>query len=272
MEYRLVLSDIDGTLLRSDGTISERTCRAVQRFTEAGGHFTLATGRSVAAVQPFIQALSIHVPVILLNGSLLWDPVTDRDLACQALPREMVAQLWAPLRTHAVDFLLYGPRLAYSRFCTEPVARHLQKDGMACQFDPALSPASLDPILKILTIGQEVELDVLEEALVPSGARLVRSEANYLEILPPGGGKGSLLAPLLAHLGLQPTDALAVGDYLNDADLLAAAGLGVAMANAHPALRRQAQRWTSANDADGVAELLEAILAGEPVGRPPLSL
>jgi Cof subfamily protein (haloacid dehalogenase superfamily) len=271
MAYRLFLSDMDGTLLRTDGTISERTRKAVERFTRAGGYFTLATGRSVESVAPFIRQLDIRVPVILLNGSLLWDPNTGTDLARLDLPPETVAQVWAPLLDHDVDFLVYGPRQAVSRTRTERVAQHLMKDGMACTFDPDLRPETAGPVLKILVIGGAAVLDELETALRATSAavRLVRSEASYLEILPPGGGKGSLLPALLAYLSVTAAEALAVGDYLNDLDLLAAAGLGVAMANAHPQVLRQAQRWTGTNEEDGVAELLEAILAGQPVGRPP---
>lgn len=88
-------------------------------------------------------------------------------------------------------------------------------------------------------------------------------------MLSPEGGKGNALVTLAAYLGIPHERTLAIGDFLNDLDMLQAAGMSVAMANAHPTVKQIAQRWTASNQDDGVAFVLEALLAGRPVGKIP---
>ncbi|HLN64915.1 MAG TPA: HAD hydrolase family protein, partial [Symbiobacteriaceae bacterium] len=97
--------------------------------------------------------------------------------------------------------------------------------------------------------------------------KLVRSHTSYLEVLPPAGGKEEALKALLRHLQVPVEQSLAVGDFLNDVAMLQTAGLGVAMANAHPGLKAVARAETLSNMEDGVAALLEALVEGRPVGQ-----
>jgi len=270
LQYDLVITDMDGTLLRDDKTVSERTKQAIRRFEAAGGRFSFATGRGVQSAQRYVRELEIRTPLVLLNGSLLYDPVTERDLMVLPLEPDMVSAVWPLLEEAGLDILVHSTRRAVVREMTPVIEEHLHLDGITAEVEPDLSPATCGTIMKILTIGEPERLDRAEAAIVAAGlpVKLVRSYPTYLEVLPLTGGKGEALKALLAHLGIPRERCLAVGDYLNDLDLLAAAGLGVMMANAHPGLRAVARRVTLSNMDDGVAAVLEALVEGREIGRP----
>jgi Cof subfamily protein (haloacid dehalogenase superfamily) len=272
VQFDLVISDMDGTLLRDDKSISPRTREAIRRYEAAGGHFSFASGRGVEASSRYFRAIDLNTPLVLLNGSLLYDPATDRDLACVSLDRPTVEAVWPILAECGLNVIVHGPRRGVTRELNPVIEEHLRLDGITLDLVADLGPHNAGTVMKILTIGQDDQLNQAEAAILRQQipVHLVRSYHEYLEVLPPVGGKGAGLSALLRHLGIPRERALAVGDYLNDLDLLQAAGMGVAMANAHPGLKQVAHRWTASNMADGVAELLEALVEGREVGTAPL--
>jgi hypothetical protein len=259
---------MDGTLLRDDKTISDRTVAAVRAFEAAGGAFTIATGRGVAAMKRYMEQLQSRTPLILLNGSLGYDPVTGEDIFRHEIPSSAIEVVWPILLAHKLDIVVHGPRRGFIRGMNEVIAEHLREDGITVDEVPAMSPANLSSVVKILTIGEPPLLDQAEAAIRATGVpvQMVRSHATYLEVLPPVGGKGRGLTTLLKHLDVPVECSLAVGDFLNDLELVQTAGLGVAMANAHPGLKAVASWETLSNMEDGVAAILEALVEGRHVG------
>lgn len=268
MQYNLVVSDMDGTLLRDDKSISERTLRAVQRYEAAGGRFTVATGRGLAAMERYINDLKTRTPLILLNGCLGYDPTTGADIFAHAIPRATLEQVWPILLEHGLDLVVHGPRRGLIFGMNDVIAEHLVLDGITVDEVPGMTPANLPTVIKILTIAEPEVLDRAEAAIKAAGVRvqLVRSHTIYLEVLPLTGGKGTGLTTLLEHLQIPVAQSLAVGDFLNDLEMLRTAGLGVAMANAHPEVKAVAGWETLSNMEDGVAHLLEALVEGRRIG------
>lgn len=273
MEYLLVVSDMDGTLLRDDKSISPRTIEAIRRYEAAGGRFTVATGRNVEAAGQHVRQLGQRTPWLLLNGCLGYDAVTDTDLFTRGLSTPLVEAVWPHLVKHGLNIIVHGPRRGITREINETVAEHLRHDGITLDVRPDLSPANAGTVVKILTIADPAALDAAEAdikgAAVP--VQLVRSHPIYMEVLAPEGGKGTALTTLAEHLGIPQARTLALGDFLNDLDMLAAAGLSVAMANAHPVVKQVAARCTASNEEDGVALVLEALVDGRPVGHEPMT-
>lgn len=263
-----MVSDMDGTLLRDDKTISERSRIAIQRFEAAGGRFTVATGRNVDAAGNHIRSLNLRTPWLLLNGCLGYEATTDTDLFCRGLSRPLVEAVWPILMEHGLDVVVHGPRRGITREINATVAEHLGHDGISVDVNPDICPANAGEVVKILTIGEPGALDDTERAVARAGiqVQLVRSHPRYLEVLPVEGGKGTGLISLAEHLGIPREQTIAIGDYLNDLEMVQAAGLGVAMANSHPGLIQVADRLTASNQEDGVALVLEALLEGRPVG------
>lgn len=267
MQYDLVVSDMDGTLLRDDKTISPRTEQAIRRYEAAGGHFSFASGRGVEASARYYDILKLHTPLVLLNGSLVYDAAADWDIYSQALEPATVAPVWPILEAAGLNLIVHGPRRGVTRALNPVIEEHLRLDGITVDLVPDLGPHNAGTVMKILTIGADAQLEQAEHDIVRQKlpVRLVRSYVEYLEVLPPVGGKGAGLTALLKYLEIPKERSLAIGDYLNDLDLLGAAGLGVAMGNAHPGLKAVARRETGTNMEDGVAQVLEALVEGRPL-------
>lgn len=268
-----MVSDMDGTLLRDDKSISPRTIAAIARYEAAGGRFTVATGRNVEAAGQHTRKLGLKTPMLLLNGCLGYDAEKDQDLFCRGLSRPLVEAVWPALLAHPIEVVVHGPRRGMTREINDRVAEHLRHDGITVDVRADLAPEHTGDVVKILTIGDADVLDSVEAAILGAGlpVQLVRSHPQYLELLAPEGGKGTALLSLAGHLGIPRERTLAVGDYLNDLEMLRAAGLSVAMGNAHPTVKQMADRWTASNEEDGVALLLEALVEGRPVGFAPVA-
>ncbi len=210
-------------------------------------HFwiTLATGRSLASATPFVTVLGITTPVILYNGAVVYDFPAGKALAERRLSAEDARVAIAVAREFPVDIEVYrdirDPTLYVERI-TPRVRRFLEKEKLPAREVGDLTSFLDFPPLKLLVLGDPRVLPELERELnreIPA-VTVVRSEVNYLEILPPGVSKGEALRWLWGHLGIPSEEVVAVGDQLNDLEMIRYAGVGVAMAHGPGELIRAA--------------------------------
>ena len=243
MCYKLFAFDLDGTLLAQDGTVPPETkvfLHDLQRLAP----ITLATGRSLASAQRYIQELKIACPVVLYHGAVVWDPIARRSLLERKIPPELAYRVLAVLESwpvHVQVYLAVGDPRVYVARVTAPVQRFLDKENLPVK-EVSLTGILARSPLKFLAIGEPETLTIVEDALrkmVPEVA-VVRSERDYVEVLPPGVSKGEGLAWLCAHLGIRLEDVVAVWDQMSDLSLIERAGLGVAMAHGPATLREKA--------------------------------
>lgn len=262
--YRLVALDVDGTLLDPSHNLSPRTRAAVQSAQSRGAIICLATGKLLASVQPLLRDLGIGGLHITCNGAALMDAITGEpkamwaltlsqsDLALTAI-RELAPEM--PIAWYTTDAiytdagwgLLDETLAAYH----EPPVRHVAR----------LSHTLLPP-LKFLMTGDHARLLTLRDALrerIGGSLTVVRTTSDFVEVMAPGVSKGAALHELAAQLGVAREEIVAIGDGENDIPLLEAAGLGIAMGNAMPALSALAARHTLSNAEDGVAHALERL-------------
>jgi Cof subfamily protein (haloacid dehalogenase superfamily) len=257
---RLVASDIDGTLLRSDDTVSQRTKTAVQALTDAGHTFALATGRPLRWVGPIADLLGHQGLAVAANGALVIDMRTGEILHETLLHPHVSLQIVdalldkVPGVSFAVDGLdRFGHDLRYKPRWPVPA--------------PVIAPIHEligEPFVKLLVRADPMNGDRLLELCaqaIGENGRATRSTADALiEITAPGTGKESALAWIAAQRGIAQADCVAFGDMLNDLGMLAWAGLGVAMANSHSHVLNIADEITASNDDDGVAIVIERLL------------
>lgn len=263
MNYRLLVADIDGTLVTSDREITPGVLRAVREAQARGVKVCLATGRMWPSAAPYFQRLGADPPAILYNGGLVYDFSTDTVFRRVPLAYEharIVLELlyeFPQVQPHLfVDDRVYTGRV------NEFTERYRRKDGLQVQEVGDLV-AFLPPTpMKILIIGQSPDLVRAYDRIkaLPMDINAVFSEETYLEILPAGSSKGSALEFLVQRLGIPLKAVIAVGDNLNDLEMIRLAGLGVAMGNAPEALRAQADYVTATNDEEGLREVIERFI------------
>lgn len=268
VRYRLIVLDVDGTLVDRVRRISPDTLRALQAAQASGIRVTLATGRMLASALPYAREIRADAALILYNGARIQDPTTGTILYSAPLPRDQALRGLRLARRLGLHANLYLGEGIYIAEISEISLESARKDGVeqipVGDLAAFLEAQSEDPV-KILLIGPGERLEAFAEAYC-AGTRdlphLVRSEPTYLEILRRGVTKGAALLRLCAHLNIPPSAAVAFGDNLNDLEMIQAAGLGVAMGNAHADLKRAARVVAPSNDEDGVAAVLRAHVLG----------
>lgn len=260
MKNILLITDLDGTLLNQTHQISPENEKAIKRFKEMGGLFTLATGRMEDAVEPFVQKLGVDVPVILYNGAKIVDPVTKKILYEKKLTIPLT--LWSRFMesltaSDDLALLVYRNGQVYAPVRNAVLEKHEHKDGVVCL--PFTDDILAEPVTKVMIISSSIEkANELEQAVTDSGlpCEMVYSESNYLEILPEHTTKGTALVELLRILQIDHPYTIAVGDNLNDLAMIRQADLGYAVANAHPQLAAAADAVTVHHERHAIAAII----------------
>ena len=263
MKYRLLVADIDGTLVTSEREITQGVLQAVRAAQERGVRVCLATGRMWPSAAPYFQRLGADPPAILYNGGLVYDFSTGTVLRRIPLAYDHARVVLELLREFPqVQPHLFVDDRVYIGRVNEFTERYRRKDGLQVQEVGDLV-AFLPPTpMKILIIGQNPDLVRAYDRIkaLPMDINAVFSEQTYLEILPAGSSKGAALAFMVQHLEILLEAVIAVGDNLNDLEMIRLAGLGVAMGNAPEALRAQADFVTATNDEEGLREVIERFI------------
>lgn len=258
---RLIATDLDGTLLRSDGTLSPRTRAALAVVEQAGIRVVLVTGRPSRSVPALLETIGPHY-VIAANGAAVHAP--DGSLAhVSPIPPLAATQLVARVRA-AVPGVAFS--VEYDRdFGHEPAYPTWSfGDGaveLVATAEALVSRTPARPLLKILAHHPTLPLDdFYEQALRAAGPGAETTHSTGLSLVEfsaPGVTKATTLIDWSARLGIRGHEIAAFGDMPNDLPMLTAVGHSYAMANAHPDVLNAARHRTSSNDEDGVAEVLE---------------
>ncbi|HEY7848697.1 MAG TPA: Cof-type HAD-IIB family hydrolase [Ktedonobacterales bacterium] len=262
--YRLVALDVDGTLLDPAHNLSRRTQSAIHAAQRRGVAICLATGKLLVSVQPLLSELHLGGTHITCNGAALMDAASGTPVTAWSLADAQVELALAAIRELAPDIGIawYTTDAIY----TDASWGTLDKT-LAAYHEPALRHVArldhaLPPPLKFLMTGDNARLLTLRDALrerIGSEVTVVRTTSDFVEVMAPGVNKGVALRELAARLDIPHQAVVAIGDGENDIPLLDAAGLGIAMGNAMPALLPYAQQTTLSNADDGVAHALERL-------------
>jgi Cof subfamily protein (haloacid dehalogenase superfamily) len=262
---RIVALDLDGTLLRSDGTISTRT-RAALRAAEASGLTLLSvTARPPRRVRAIAEHSGLHGLAICSNGSVLYDITTGQLRHELRLEAAAVAQLVTQLRAAApgVTFAVE----AGARYGCEP-SYVIQREHPHDAQDPAMLRAdalelSRDGVTKLIVQHAQrglAELLQLTREHAGALASVTHSGSDFVEVAAASVSKALALEHFCGTVGATAAHVVAFGDMPNDLPMLLWAGHAVAVANAHPEVRAAAQTITRSNDEDGVAQVLENLV------------
>ncbi len=262
--FRLVATDLDGTLLRDDKTMSVRTIAALRRVREMGIALVLVTGRPPRRLKIVARELDVTGLAICCNGAIVYDLAADAIVEHNTLAADVARQLVVALRKAAP-----GVCFAIERgvvFGHEPAYAY---SGQIVEDEPPLSADAhmlcAEAVTKLIVRHPELPLDDLlriSRGVAGEVAAVTYSGAPFVEISAAGITKASALAGLCDRLGIAASQVIAFGDMPNDLPMLAWAGHSVAVANAHPDVLTTVDEVTAANEDDGVAVVLERLLAG----------
>jgi Cof subfamily protein (haloacid dehalogenase superfamily) len=256
--FRLVATDIDGTLIDRDGTLSRRTIGVIEALPVP---LVLVTGRPVRWLRQVYDQMPAPVPAICANGAVVYDPDTDEVLRTAPLSVDLLADVSKRLREAVPDIAL-AVEVEDSRVFwheeTWPVrweAEHRAVRVLATPEELTSAPAA-KLLARSATHQPEVFYELVSRTLSGIAESTHSSSSALVEISAAGVTKAAGLAWLCAHEGVDAAEVIAFGDMPNDIPMLTWAGRSVAMGNAHPAVRAVADEVTRTNDEDGVARYL----------------
>lgn len=261
--FRAIALDLDGTLTNHDKVVTPRTRQALLKAQELGTVIILASGRPTYGIVPVAECLELEKRggyILSYNGGNIVNAKTGEKLFSQFLPDAVIPILYkyAKEKNHA----LLG--YAGNEIITEmPDDQYVKEESRINKMNIRKVDNLLDALephpTKLLMTGDPTDMIKAEEELVEilgEKMDIFRSAPFFLELVPKGIDKAQSLLRLLSKINLTPADLMAFGDGYNDLSMLKLAGVGVAMANAAPEVRADADYVTLSNEEDGVAEAL----------------
>jgi hydroxymethylpyrimidine pyrophosphatase-like HAD family hydrolase len=264
--FRAIATDLDGTLLRTDMSISDRTRDAVHAAEDAGLLVVVATGRPPRWIAPIVEVLGERGLVVCANGASVYDPAAHELVEVTELDPALVEALVDDLDGVLPD-VVYGVEQQFD-YAIDEAVHGLGVDPEKLWPGVRIGPirSFLDrPVTKLIArtpsparpgLAADVQAVLGDRALVTHS-----TDESFLEISHPDVHKAATVERLLERSGIGATDVVSFGDMPNDIELLRWSGLGVAVANAAPSVREAADEVTASNDDDGVALVIERILA-----------
>lgn len=263
VNIRAVCIDIDGTLVGREELISPRVCETLAKARAQGIEIIIATGRSRYTTMPIAYQIPPLGYAIVATGSVVMhlekNTIVERNVLSHDEALTATRALWdAGLSPRVYEDAIHSARILFhpDRPIPKDISQRHTPWPELCKTIP-FEPTSVE------AFGTEAQMRPLAEALrklLPPTMVVIESHRHhywYLEICSLRAGKGEGLKAIAKHLGLKPGNMMAIGDGLNDLDMLAEAGIGVAMGNALPEVQAAADYVTASQDQDGVAEAIE---------------
>jgi Cof subfamily protein (haloacid dehalogenase superfamily) len=269
---RLLLADVDGTLVTPEKVLTETAVEAVRELGDAGVLFALTSGRPPRGMAMLIDPLDLSTPIAAFNGGLL----VDRDMKTieqRTIPGELVAPTIELLDSFALDVWVYQGADWYVR---DLQGTHVDREAQTVQFPPTLR-ADYDGLVEGVAkiVGVSDDHDAVERAAVAAHDRFgdeisaARSQPYYVDVTHPEANKGSVVSYLARRYDI-PREAIAtIGDMPNDVLMFAHSGLSVAMGNASREVQRAARRVTSSNSQEGFAKAVRRFILRDEAAREP---
>ncbi|MES9552979.1 HAD family hydrolase [Streptomyces sp. NPDC007076] len=261
--YKLVATDLDGTLLRNDDTVSERTREALAATAAAGAAHIIVTGRAVPWTRHILDDLGYEGLAVCGQGAQVYHAGEQRLLTSLTLDRQLAGLALSKVEAEVGPLALAASRDGLDGEVMVGPGYRVQEGPLPAVFveDPAELWSA--PLNKVYIQHPELDDDALAtaaRAAVGNLVDVVMAGPGVVEVLPLGLSKATGLSLAARRLGVKAVDTLAFGDMPNDIPMFAWAQRGVAMANAHADLKAVAQEITASNEDDGIAVVLEQLL------------
>lgn len=262
--YKLVATDLDGTLLRSDDTVSERTREALTAATAAGAAHIIVTGRAVPWTRHILDDLGYEGLAVCGQGAQVYDAGEHRLLTSVTLDRQLAGIALAKIEAEIGPLALAASRDGLEGEVIVGPGYQVQDGPLPVVPFTELAELWAQPLNKVYVQHPGLTDDELAEVARTAAGGLVgvtMAGEGIVELLPLGLSKATGLSLAARRLGAKAVDTIAFGDMPNDIPMFGWAAHGVAMSNAHDELKSVANEVTSSNEDDGIAVVLERLLA-----------
>ena len=255
----LIITDVDGTLLRENKGISKENLEAIKRFTDKGGHFTVSTGRAIDVARELLEGIPINTPSVHINGGYFYDWQKEEIIESHYISKyaryavKKIAEKFdfcdchfastdsVNLMTSGKYLRKYIPEREFHFFegNFEDIPENVYKFIVCCD------PENMDEVRKFA------------ESVSGKDVKIIQSSPFFLEILPPENSKGKSLERLCEMIGIPLENSVAAGDFENDSEMILAAGIGAAVENAQESLKEKADIILPSCEENAIAHLIE---------------
>ncbi|MBQ2898755.1 MAG: HAD family phosphatase [Oscillospiraceae bacterium] len=255
----LIITDVDGTLLRENKGISKENLEAIKRFTDKGGHFTVSTGRAIDVARELLEGIPINTPSVHINGGYFYDWQKEEVIEPHYISKyaryavKKIAEKFdfcdchfastdsVNLMTSGKYIRKYIPEREFHFFegSFEDIPENVYKFIVCCD------PENMDEVRKFA------------ESVSGKDVKIIQSSPFFLEILPPENSKGKSLERLCEMIGIPLENSVAAGDFENDSEMILAAGIGAAVENAQESLKEKADIILPSCEENAIAHLIE---------------
>ena len=279
----LYISDLDGTLLRNNATLSPYSIVTLSNLIQQGAAFTIATARSIVSVKPLLQELPIKLPVICANGAYLADLATGQRSDIQLINGKLGEELMSLVRKHHMHVFVVtyrmdsGEERVFLEGADNPLIRYhfnperRKRDSRIREIrnvesvleENMLNINVMAPLAKMLEFREALRQE-LGTRVMPYFYEAEHQDGWYwMSVYHGASTKGNAIRRLAQEIGTLPSDLVVFGDQINDFSMFEVAGTAIAMENAHPELKLLATHVIGTNETDSVVRYVsESILSG----------
>jgi Cof subfamily protein (haloacid dehalogenase superfamily) len=260
---RLVLADVDGTLLTPDKTLTTGAIRAVERLGDAGIIFALTSARPPQGLMRFVEPLKLTTPLAAFNGGLVVD-AHMKVLEKKTIRDDLVAPILDLLASHELSIWLFQ---GAEWFVTDEQGPHVRDESRVCDCGPTTRGdfgGLTSGVTKVVGVSDDPDsISAAAAAISAHVGSLVsatRSQSYFLDVTHPDANKGSVVRYLSSRYDVPTSEIATIGDMHNDVSMFAASGLSIAMGNAAEEVKSAAREVTRSNSDDGFEYAIETFV------------
>ena len=260
-QIRMLIADVDGTLVTQEKVLTKRAAAAVLSLHEAGIHFSVTSGRPPRGMAMLIDPLRITQPLAAFNGGVLIKPDLTTVVDQKFLPVGVPEKVIEAIENHGLDVWLYTDT---GWFVHDPNAAHVAREEWTVKFPPTVVKTLrglLGRVAKIVAVSDDYDrvAQCEKDVQQAGGAHIsaARSQPYYLDVTHPQANKGGVVLAMSRLLNIPAEEVATIGDMPNDVLMFEKSGVSIAMGNARPEVQAAATYVTSSNEEEGFANAIE---------------
>ncbi|GBQ61024.1 Cof-type HAD-IIB family hydrolase [Komagataeibacter swingsii] len=264
-QIRLVLADVDGTLVTKDKILTPRAIRAVERLRERGILFTITSGRPPKGMKMVIDPLKISEPIAGFNGGMMVRP-DFTVIEARTLPADTARKVIGIIRDHGADPWVYNGN---DWIVSKLDAPHVAREQWTVKFPPVVGNVEekLDQVVKVTGVSDDLAMmkrleHDLQQALGDTASAAL-SQPYYVDVTNRDANKGGVVMALERLLGIPASQMVTLGDQPNDVLMFRKSGMSIAMGQASPEVQKQATHVSTSCEEEGFANGIEKFVLGD---------